>query len=122
MADENDALQRELRAKVKELYGGTENVSIALNGGDDDDEERALPEFTVTDGEYRQAVFTVSSIAVLSVLAGLVFAFMYNSGAIHGSPEPQKIQNGPRPYQNTNSHSRLDPYAMLGRDLDFGDF
>lgn len=112
VADENEALQRELRAKVKELFGGAENVSIAVNG------ERA--EFTVkpaADTEYKQAVFTASSIAVLSVIAGLVFAFMYNSGAIHGSPDPQKA-----PYHSSSARGRMDPYAMLGRDLDFGTF
>lgn len=109
VADDDAALQRELRAKVKELFGGSENVSIAVHGDS--------AEFTVrrrTDGstpnEYRQAIVTVASITVISVVAGFLFAYLYYSGAVHGSPNPERGYDSTR-YSSRNYVS--DPYEVL---------
>lgn len=112
IAPENDALQRELRAKVKELFGGAENVTIAVNTDSPKFTVRRAPDGVASPTEYRQAVTTVASIAVLSVVAGLMFIYMYNTGAIHGSPQPDHS------HSSYSSSRRYDPYTLLGRDID----
>ncbi len=101
-------LQRQLRAKVKELFGGSENVSILVTG------DRA--EFTVrrapngeTPSSYKTALATVASIAVISVVAGILFAYLYSTGAVHGSPQPQRRYDMPQ----FSTSSYIDPYELL---------
>ncbi len=112
IAPENDALQRELRAKVKELFGGAENVTIAVNTDSPEFTVRRAPDGVAAPSEYRQAAATVASIAVLSVVAGLLFAYLYYNGAVHGSPQPDHTLGAP------SSARRYDPYTLLGRDVD----
>lgn len=111
VADDDAALQRELRAKVKELFGGHENVSIMVQGDSAEFTVRRRPDGS-TPSEYQQAVTTVVSITVISVVAGLLFAYLYYSGAVHGSPRPE------RGYDTTRYSTRTytDPYERLSAE------
>lgn len=111
VAPDNDALQRELRMKVKELYGDVSNVSIRVNGDQAEFTVRREGDRLKGPSEYRQAVMTVTSIALLSVAAGLLFAGMYFSGAVHDSSST--IKNS----ESYSGYTRYDPYALLEDDL-----
>ena len=109
---EDARLHSELRAKVNELFGGSENVTIRVDGGD-----RA--EFTVRtapDGgemqSYRHALVTVASIAAMSAIAGVLFMYLFSTGAVHGSPQPQKRYEMP----TYSTRSYIDPYELLQQE------
>lgn len=106
-------LQNELREKVKELFGGSENVSIVVDGDRAD-----FTVLTAPDGsnvtEYRQAIVTVASIALMSAAAGLLFTFLYYSGAVHGATAPQTRYEMP----TYATRSYVDPYELLESERD----
>lgn len=106
-------LQRELRDKVKELYGGSENVSILVTG------DKA--EFTVRKGPadqdmstYKAAVGTAASIALMSIAAGLLFSFLYYTGAVHDSSQTPRRYDMPK----FSSDTYVDPYTLLEMEAD----
>lgn len=106
-------LQRELREKVRELYGGSENVSILVTG------DKA--EFTVRKGpedqdmsSYKSAVGTAASIVLMSVAAGLLFSFLYYTGAVHDSSQTHRRYDMPKYASDTY----IDPYTLLEMEAD----
>ncbi|KAK4537221.1 hypothetical protein CDCA_CDCA11G3246 [Cyanidium caldarium] len=59
----------------------------------------------------RQALFVVFSVAVLSALSGLLFTFLYFTGAVHG-PSPHGMHEAP----TYGRDSYVNPYEMLERE------
>lgn len=114
---EDAELNLELQAKVRELFGGRENVSIEM---DDADGRAEFLVRTAPDGadykEYRSAVWTVGSVVAMSVVAGLVFTFLFFTGAVHGSSNERRYE---MPTYGTRTY--INPYQVLDEDRIFQD-
>lgn len=111
---DDEQLYRELREKVRELYGGRENVAIDAMDSDE------LVEFkvrTAPDGSnvsaYRAAWFTVGSIIAAVVISVGVFAVMVKVGAVHDASLKRREYDMPS-YRN---RSYVQPMDFLQEDL-----
>lgn len=113
---EDDALSRELRAKVNELFGGRHNVTIDI----EPDSDSGRVQFTVRNrplaaahaqhqAQVRMAWNVITSIAVMSVVAGLAFVALFYSGAVHGAGEAERRYEMP----TYGKSSYVDPYRLL---------
>jgi hypothetical protein len=112
-AADDERLHRELRMKVRELYGGRENVAIVTEGSDDEVEFRVRrgpggEDYT----SYRAAWFTVGGIIASAVISLAFFGYLVKVGAIHdakGTEHRHEMPTyGTRTYQ--------DPYELLQED------
>lgn len=113
---EDDRLSLELRKKVNELFGGRQNVKIEM-------ETDSNVQFTVHNKDYgtgyqqtRYAWTLISSIAVISVVAGLAFAALFYSGAVHGSDQERRYE---MPTYGKSSY--VNPYELFEEDGQFKD-
>ena len=112
-SNDDEKLQSELNDKIRELFGGSENISIKM---DEDDSA----EFLVRRGpggvnvsSYRFAWVNASSVLIaVSAIAGLLFAYLYFSGAVHGSPSPNRRYEMP----TYKTRSYIDPYELLDNE------
>lgn len=112
---DDEALQSELRAKVNELFGGRQNVSIDFDTTDSE------VQFSVKRGErinpmverFRSTRYIVTFIVVVSLVTGTFFTALYYSGAIHGY-DPSDENHYEMPTYGTRSY--VDPYELLQRD------
>lgn len=69
--------------------------------------------------EYRQTRYAwtvISSIAVISVVAGLAFAALFYSGAVHGSDQERRYE---MPTYGRGSY--VNPYELFEEDRQFKD-
>jgi hypothetical protein len=112
-ADDDDRLQLELRLKVRELYGGRENVAIVTEGLDD------TVEFRVRQGpggvdytSYRAAWFTVGGILVSALLSMGLFFYLVKTGAVHDSTRTRVRHEMP----SYGTRTYIDPYGLLQED------
>lgn len=109
---DDEALNTELQKKVNELFGSRQNISI-------DVETDSGVQFTVRKNQVRAdydqtkaAWSVITSIAILSIIAGVVFTAMYYSGAIHGSDPTTKRYDMPA----YGKSSYVNPYELLEED------
>jgi hypothetical protein len=112
-ADDDDRLQLELRLKVRELYGGRENVAIVTEGLDDS------VEFRVRQGpggvdytSYRAAWFTVGGVLVSALLSMGLFFYLVKTGAVHDSTGTRARHEMP----SYGTRTYIDPYELLQED------
>lgn len=116
-SEEDDALNRELQQKVIELFGSRQNVSIDV---ETDSGVQFIVRKREVAADYRQskAAWTViTSIAVLSVVAGVAFTLLLYTGAVHGSD--QTVRRYEMPTYGKSSY--IDPYELLEDDREFQD-
>lgn len=106
---EDDTLSVEFRQKVNELFGGRQNVKIEM-------EADSGVQFTVRNKNYgtdyqqtKYAWAVISSIAVISVVAGLAFAVLFYSGAVHGSDQQERRYEMP----TYGKSSYINPYELI---------
>lgn len=119
---EDDALQSDLQAKVNELFGGRQNVTIDMNTDSEVQftvnrngrSGRAVVEPSVD--RFRWYVFT--SLVVVSVVTGAFFTALYYSGAVHGL-DPTDDRHYEMPSYGSGSY--IDPYELLQHDREFQD-
>lgn len=113
-SSDDDRLNRELRAKVEELFGNRKNVTIDM------DTESGV-QFVVqkagaaSESQQVKAAWTVIiSTGVISIAAGILFTALYYTGAIHGSDPIDKRYEMP----TYGSRSYIDPYQLLDDDTE----
>jgi hypothetical protein len=104
---EDSVLARELRLKVQELYGSSDNVAIVSKP--DSVEFRVLRRAVEEDGELRSAWFTVLSIGVVTVLSIAGFAALVNLGAVHDARTTDRTYEMPA----YGKRSYVNPYELL---------
>lgn len=134
-ADDDDALQEDLSAKVQELFGGRQNVTIDVEPDSNvrfivrDNarpaqqrrRQRQQPQQQQQQQDGQSAVvqrlrspwYIVSSIAVVSLVTGAVFTALYYSGAVHGydGSDPGHYE---MPTYGKSSY--IDPYELLEQE------
>lgn len=108
---DDDALSRELRAKVNELFGGRQNVTIEMesDSGGVQFNVRNRPSAAQQQSQTRMAWTVIGSIAIMSVVAGLAFVALVYSGAVHGADEAHRRYDMP----TYGKSSYVDPYKLL---------
>ncbi|CAN8070569.1 unnamed protein product [Agarophyton chilense] len=106
---DDERLNKELQAKVRELFGSRNNVTIDINR-DSDVQFMVQKEDPVAEARQRKSAWTVVwSVGVLSLTAGILFTALYYSGAVHGSLDSDKRYEMPM----YGSRSYIDPYQLL---------
>jgi hypothetical protein len=112
-ADDDDRLHRELTRKVRELYGGRENVAIVTEGQDD------AVEFRVRQGPggidfttYRTAWFTIGGVLACAVVSLGLFTFLLKTGAVHDAAGTKSRHAMP----SYGSRTYINPYELLQED------
>lgn len=127
---EDEALQQELRAKVNELFGGRQNVSIDIDPDSGRAKFSVLRQRAGVAGrgasiaeadqaiERNSALTIIQTIAIVSLLTGIVFTALYYSGAVHGSNSAD-MRHYDMPTYGTKSY--INPYELLDDDRQFQD-
>ncbi|KAI0561945.1 hypothetical protein FGB62_69g239 [Gracilaria domingensis] len=106
---DDERLSQELQAKVRELFGSRNNVTIDINA-DSDVQFVVQREDPALDAQQRKSAWAVIwSVGVISVAVGILFTALYYSGAVHGSFDSDKRYEMP----TYGSHSYIDPYQLL---------
>lgn len=105
---DDSALARELQLRVKELYGGSDNV--AIESGADSVEFRVLRAGRSAEAEeLRSAWFTVLSIGVATAISIAGFAALVNLGAVHDARLTSRDYEMPA----YGKRSYVNPYELL---------
>ncbi|PXF49062.1 hypothetical protein BWQ96_01200 [Gracilariopsis chorda] len=109
---DDERLSQELQAKVTELFGSRNNITIDMNT---DSDVQFIVQRSVASTEARQkraAWSVIISVAVISVAAGVLFTAMYYAGAVHGSED----SDGRYEMPTYGTQSYIDPYRLLEED------
>lgn len=85
--DEDSRLAAELRAKVNQLYGSGSKKRLKTS---EDSKNKVYHLKSKDDGEVRQAWIVVASVAVCSVIAGVIFSGLWFGGFVHGKERPER--------------------------------
>lgn len=127
---EDEVLHTELRAKVKELFGGRQNVRIDIDkdvtsvqftvGNKTPTTPSSSSSATIDNQVIRSRRYILTFIAIVSLITGTVFTSLYYSGAVHGF-DSNDDSHYEMPTYGTNSY--IDPYQLLddeGKQLQQG--
>lgn len=98
-----------MQAKVKELFGSRNNITIDMNT---DSDVQFIVQGSAADTEAKQksaAWSVIISVGVISVVAGVLFTAMYYAGAVHGSED----SDGRYEMPTYGTQSYIDPYQLL---------
>lgn len=107
-------LNDELKRRVRELFGDGKEARPGVGGqySFDSGSMRKAQGGEGAVGDRRDAVFTLSSIAVMSVIAGIVFTFLWNSGFVHDGAIQRRYYDMP----TYGSASYIEPFELLAKD------
>lgn len=116
---EDERLQSELQAKVNELFGGRQNVTIDMKK--DSDVRFIVRRSTSYDRKsespevqwLRSPRYIMTFIIVVSVVTGAFFTALYYSGAVHGY-DLSDNRHFEMPTYGKDSY--IDPYEMLRKE------
>lgn len=106
---EDEALQKELQQKVKELFGSRQNISIDV---ETDSGVQFIVRRRAVEADMRQtkaAWSIITSVAIISVVAGVAFIALFYSGAVHGSDQSTSKYDMP----TYGKSSYINPYELL---------
>jgi len=116
---DDQQLNAELQRRVKELFGSSRRESV--NGAADrkegeysfEPQNSRDPLRAPSRGSRQDALFTLTSIAVMSVIAGILFTFLFESGYIHDASQDRPYYNMPT-YGTT---SYIEPVELLTKEF-----
>lgn len=116
---EDERLQSELQAKVNELFGGRQNITIDMKK--DSDVRFIVRRSTGYDGKsespelqwLRSPRYIMSFIIVVSIVTGAFFTALYYSGAVHGY-DLSDNRHFEMPTYGKDSY--IDPYELLQKE------
>lgn len=116
---EDERLQSELQAKVNELFGGRQNITIDMKK---DSDVRFIVRRSAGYGKksaspevqwVRSPRYIMTFIVVVSIVTGAFFTALYYSGAVHGY-DLSDNRHFEMPTYGKDSY--IDPYELLRKE------